>query len=309
MVLLLFAIPKVFQGHTAVIQRNAIESWTRLGPETRVMLLGDEEGTSEVARELHVDHLPDVARNEFGTPLISDLFEKAQARTGPDDALCYINSDIILLDDFLPAIRRVRERTRRFLTVGECWNVDLPTPIPFADAAWQAQIARLVSRSGIRRGTWYIDYFVFNHGLYRDVPPFAVGRAGFDNWLVWKARALEATVVDATRLVTAVHQNHDYAHVGSRDWSYRGPEAVRNIQLAGGKGRLFRIDDASHTLTTRGLKRRLGASLRLGYRLDVGRAGLRDRLGAIFWLVAEATRPLRHRLGIRSATFRRRRPS
>lgn len=303
--LTLFAIPKAFRGHTAVIQRNAIESWARLGKGSRVMLLGDEAGTAEVARELHLEHLPKVARNEFGTPLISDLFESAHARTARDHMLCYINSDVILLNDFLPAIERVRKQTPRFLVVGECWNLDRQTPLAFDDPAWREQLARNISASGVRRGKWYIDYFVFSHDLYGEVPPFAVGRAGFDNWLVWKARTLGATVVDATRVVTAIHQNHDYAHVGGREWAYRGPEAIRNVQLAGGTGRLYRIDDASHVLTARRLRRRLGAWARLGYRRDAWRAELRDRLGTIFWRAAEATRPVRHRFGLRAATLRR----
>jgi hypothetical protein len=299
--LTLFAIPKAFRGHTAVIQRNAIGSWARLGKGSCVILLGDEEGTAEVARDFHLKHLPEIARNEFGTPLVSDLFGRAHAWTAHDDVLCYVNSDVILLSDFLPAVERVRERTRRFLVVGECWNLDLRTPVPFDDPAWQEQIARSVSESGVRRGSWYIDYFAFSYGLYREVPPFAVGRAGFDNWLVWKARALGAAVVDASRVVTAIHQNHDYAHVGGREWAYRGPEAARNVRLAGGTGHLYRLDDASHVLTARRLRRRPGAWARLGYR----QAKLRDRFHGIFWRAAEATRPVRHRFGVRAATFRR----
>jgi hypothetical protein len=294
----LFAIPKAFRGHTGVIQRNAIGSWARLGTGSRVVLFGDEEGTAEVARESHVDHVPEVARNEFGTPLVSSLFHEAR-KLAAHDGLCYVNSDVILLGDFLPAIERVRIRTRRFLMVGECWNLHLRTPVPFDDPSWQAEILRQVSESAVRRGSWYIDYFVFSRDLYHELPPFAVGRAGFDNWLVWKARALGATVVDASRVVTAVHQQHDYSHVrGGREWSYSGPEAVRNVQLAGGREHLYRIDHASHVLTSRGLRRQLGRWARFEYHWEAW-------LGQVTWLALEATRPVRHRLGLRAATFRR----
>jgi hypothetical protein len=296
--LTLFAIPKAFRGHTGVIQRNAIESWARLGRGSRVVLFGDEEGTAEVARELHLDHVPEVARNEFGTPLVSALFQTA-GKLAAHDTLCYVNSDIILLDDFLPAVERVRARTRRFLMVGECWNLDLPTPVPFDEPSWQAQILRQVSESAVSRGSYYIDYFVFSRNLYRELPPFAIGRAGFDNWLVWKARALRAAVVDASLMVTAVHQQHDYSHVrGGREWSYSGPEAVRNVQLAGGRKHLYRIDHASHVLISQGLRRQLGGWPRLEYHWDAW-------LGKASWHALESTRPLRHRLGLRAATFRR----
>lgn len=296
--LTLFAIPKPFRGHVGVIQRNAIGSWARLGRGARVVLFGDEEGTAEVARELRLDHVPDVARNEFGTPLVSALFHAAR-EISAHDALCYVNSDIVLLSDFLPAVERVRARARRFLMVGECWNLDLPAPLPFDDPSWPAQILRRVSQSAVRRGTSYIDYFVFSRHLYAEIPPFAVGRAGFDNWLVWKARALGATVVNATPVVTAVHQQHDYAHVrGGRAWSYRGPEAVRNVELAGGPRHLYGIDDASRVLTSRGLRRQRPRWARFDYHWH-------EWLGRLTWQAVEATRPVRHRLGLRAETIRR----
>jgi hypothetical protein len=294
----LFAIPKAFRGHTGVIQRNAIGSWARLGRGSRVVLFGDEEGTAEVARESRVDHVPEVARNEFGTPLVSALFHEA-GKLAVHDGLCYVNSDVILLGDFLPAIERVRIRTRRFLMVGECSNLDLRTPVPFGDPSWQAQILRQASGSAVRRGSWYIDYFVFSRDLYDELPPFAVGRAGFDNWLVWKARTLGATVVDASRVVTAVHQQHDYSHVrGGREWSYNGPEAVRNLRLAGGRKHLYCIHHAGHVLTSRRLRRQLGRWARFEYYWDAW-------LARVTWFALEATRPVRHRLGLRAATFRR----
>ena len=296
----LFAIPKAFRGHTGVIQRNAIGSWVGLGGGSRVVLFGDEEGTAAVARESHVEHVPEVARNEFGTPLVSALFHEAR-KLAAHDVLCYVNSDVILLGDFLPALERVQTRARGFLMVGECWDLDLRTPVPFDEPSWQAQIRRQVSESAVRRGSSAVDYFAFSRDLYDELPPFAVGRAGFDNWLVWKACTLGATVVNASPVVTAVHQHHDYSHVrGGREWSYRGPEAVRNIQLAGGRELLYGIDHASHILTSRRLRRQLPRPrwTRFDEHWDAW-------LGRVTWLALEATRPVRHRLGLRAATFRR----
>jgi hypothetical protein len=299
--LTLFAIPKPFRGHIAVIQRNAIASWARLENGAQIILFGDEEGTAEVARQEGAGHVPDVGRNEHGTPLISALFERAR-ELARHDVLCYVNSDIILLDDFLPAVARVRARKRRFLMVGECWNLELTTPIAFDDPAWPAEIRRGVSESGVSRGTWYIDYFVFSRDLYDGIPPFAVGRAGFDNWLVWKARSLGVAVVNASQVVRAVHQQHDYSHVpGGRDWSYNGPEAARNVALAGGREHLYRIDHASHVLTPRWLRPPLPPLPRWAQFDHHWHAWL----GRATWSALEATRPIRHRLGLRAKTIQR----
>ena len=46
--LTVFSCPKSFLGPIRLIQRNAIQSWLNLGPEVEVVLMGDDEGTSEV---------------------------------------------------------------------------------------------------------------------------------------------------------------------------------------------------------------------------------------------------------------------
>jgi hypothetical protein len=89
--LTLFTIPKPFRGHIEVIQRNAIESWAQLRPRPEIILFGDDEGTAHVAKEFGISHIPQVARNEFGTPLLNDFFEQAQ-RVAGDDLLCYVNA-------------------------------------------------------------------------------------------------------------------------------------------------------------------------------------------------------------------------
>jgi hypothetical protein len=73
----LFTIPKPFRGHVAVIQRNAIQSWLQLKPACEIILFGDEEGTAEIAGEMAVRHVPEIKRNEYGTPLVNDIFYKA----------------------------------------------------------------------------------------------------------------------------------------------------------------------------------------------------------------------------------------
>src|SRR5512138_1171415 len=94
-----FSAPKPFTDpHIATIQRNAIRSWTLL-PDVEVILLGEETGLAEAARELGVRHIPDVERNENGTPLISSMFQLAREHSS-SDLLCIINADMILMPDF-----------------------------------------------------------------------------------------------------------------------------------------------------------------------------------------------------------------
>jgi hypothetical protein len=71
--LTIFSIPKAFKGHIDIIQHNAIESWTKLKSRPEVILLGNDEGTADVAREFGLRHLWNVATSDHGTPLLSDL--------------------------------------------------------------------------------------------------------------------------------------------------------------------------------------------------------------------------------------------
>ncbi|MCZ6674788.1 MAG: hypothetical protein O7C75_17805 [Verrucomicrobia bacterium] len=293
--LTLFAMPKPFKGHFGIIQRNAIGSWTRLHPSCEILIFGDEEGTQQATKDLNVRHIPEVVRNEYGTPLLNDLFKKTE-QSASHDLFCYVNCDILLMDDFIQAVDKVSHWRNRFLMVGECWNLDLTEPEAFEHRGWQSRVRTLVLEKGKSRGPWYIDYFVFSRGLYEHLPPFAVGRAGLDNWLIWKARDLKADVVDASHFVTAVHQDHDYSHVaGGGNWSYHGNEARQNLELAGGKKHYYLILDATHRLDAKGLRRNFGAYLRLKFRW---RFHIGPRVWRAVWNIAEITRPIRHPLGL-----------
>ena len=102
----LFTLPKPFVGHIGMIQRNALESWTRLHADIDIMVFGDEVGTAEVAAELGVRHFPDVDVNEYGTPLISRYFREAEG-AARHPRLCYVNADIVLFPDLLDAVAKV----------------------------------------------------------------------------------------------------------------------------------------------------------------------------------------------------------
>ena len=256
--LTIFSVPKPFEGRIGEIQRRALASWAALGEDVQVLLLGDEAGTAEAARDAGAEHIAELARTEHGTPRLDAAFAVAAAASR-HRLRCFANADVILFDDLPTAAERVAAETGRFLIVGQTVDVD---------EAGSREEARTRGR---RRGAAALDYFVFPAGLYADVPPFAIGRACFDNWLVWRARQ-DAIVVDATADVVAAHQRHDYAHVdGGKEEAYYGEEAARNLELAGGKSRLYTLHDASHVLRGGRLRRNPGAPLR--WRENVRKAG------------------------------------
>ena len=254
--LTLFSIPKAFKGHTGVIQRNAIESWTKLEPRPEIILLGNDEGTAEVARELRVRHLPNVATNDHGTPLLSDLFRQAEAAATPP-YLCYVNADIILLSDFLRAAEIVQRRFPKSLLVSKRINLDVAEKLNF-DARWEEAIKQRASATGKDEHYTGIDVFVFPKGMYPQVPDFAIGRLWFDHWLIKAVREQNLPVVDASLVAPVLHQNHDYGHVaGGKEMVWRGQEAERNFQLYGGVEHAYTLLDVTHELSPGGSIRRV----------------------------------------------------
>jgi hypothetical protein len=251
--LTIFSCPKPFRGHANIIQRNAVQSWQRLGPEVEVILLGDEEGTSEVAKEFGIQHIPDVTRNDFGTPLISSLFEEAQVKA-KYDRMCYVNADIILMSNFTRAVKRVVVEMDRSLMVGRRWNLDLKEPLDFS-TNWEEWLLSRVERQGKLYYHFAIDYFVYPKGIWGKIPPFAVGRPGWDNWVLFRARRENIPVVDLTKAVTVIHQNHDYSHhPGGWAGAMKGEESKQNIQLAGEVGHAYSLLDAQYCLTQEGVR-------------------------------------------------------
>lgn len=228
----LFTTAKLFDGHSAVIQRNAVQSWNKLIPHAEVIIFGDEIGVKEISRELGLHHVPDVRCNEFGTPLLSDMFKKAQALAS-NDIIVYINADIILLSDFIPAIQKVAERFPKFLAVGQRWNLDQETLLEFDKENWEQELRQQVKAKGKLELGCAIDYFAFTKNLWPDFPDFAVGRPTWDNYTIYRTIADGFPVVDLTDQVMVVHQNHDYSHIPTGEVAHhKGVETDRNRALA-----------------------------------------------------------------------------
>jgi hypothetical protein len=252
--LTLFTAPKPFQGHIGVIQTNAIRSWQRLGNGVDILLVGREPGLAEAAAGLGVRHEDSVARSPSGAPLLRSALEAAR-RASPSPFLCYLNADIVLLDDFRPSVEQVLARLERFLIVGSRWDLELRQSLRF-EAGWEKQMREELARGGVLHRPVGSDYFVFPSGQYDDLPDFTLGRSGWDNWMIFDARRRRLPVVDASRAITVVHQEHDYAHLPGGRPHYRHPESLRNLQLAGGREAIFRLEDADWELTAGGLTRK-----------------------------------------------------
>jgi hypothetical protein len=112
------------------------------------------------------------------------------------------------------------------------------------------------------------DLFVFGKGLFDDIPPFAIGRLVWSRWLIYKGLSQGIPVIDATEVLTVIHQQHSYVHITESSVQNAflkgktGYDAVvlsrdynHNLTL-GGPAAYFSEDDCDYILTRHGLSKR-----------------------------------------------------
>jgi hypothetical protein len=289
-----FSTAKPFLGHIATIQRNAIRSWRQLHSDIEVILFGDDNGTLEVCEELGLVHVKEVEKNRFGTNYVASIFDRAQ-EIARHDLLCYANCDIVLLEDFRSAVELMSQVRRQFLAAGRRWDLDLRYPLDFRLPGWQVEVKRLAREANRQRPAQFIDYFAFKKGLYyHKIPELLIGRAGWDNWMIWFARSMGVPIVDVSASVCAAHQNHDYSHHPEGEKGiYEGEEAQENYRLLDGHRKFGTLEDAEYLLESGQLRKN-----RKHWFADTKRKW-RGMSRPLWFSFLDISRPLRHKIGLR----------
>ncbi|HAF62879.1 MAG TPA: hypothetical protein DCK95_11225 [Anaerolineaceae bacterium] len=242
-----FTAPKPFtNAHINIIQRNAILSWKKLGDAVEIFLMGADEGIDRAAADFDVRHFPQVRCNERGTPLISSMLELVRANSH-SPFLCIINTDILVMPDILQTVKTVSQKMEKFILVGQRWDVEVTSLFEDRDPFF-LQIERSIQEKGHLHPPTGSDYFLFPRVCFPSIPDFAIGRAGWDNWMIYKARYEGWQVIDASHAITIAHQSHDYSHLENGKPHYRQPETYVNVDLAGGEYAIFTLRDAQRRI-------------------------------------------------------------
>jgi len=198
----LFAIPRAFEGIHEIRQTNAVESWSRLIPRPQITMFGQDVG--DIA--LSYGYWGPAKKNQEGTPLVGNVFLDMENWSLTKDIVCYVNSDIILMQDFADALERVVDKFDQFLMIGQRWDIDINYPIDF-DTTWDLDLLVDLESRGRLHQPGGSDYFAFHKGLFKEFPPFAVGRARWDNWVISSIVDRGIPVVDVSQVTTVIHQD------------------------------------------------------------------------------------------------------
>jgi hypothetical protein len=293
--LTVFTAPKPFTDpHINTIQRNAIQSWLHLGPEVEVLLVGDEAGMKDVADEYGVRQLSGVACNEARTPLVSSIFSLSrQASQSP--LLAYLNADILLLPDFIKAARQVQAQCKGFLVIGQRWDLDVLDLLDFSNG-WEKRLREDIERRGELHLPAGSDYFLFPRSLFIEMPGFAIGRAGWDNWMIYYARQQAWPVIDATPSIMVIHQNHDYSHLPGGKPHYKHEESWTNEAMAGGSANLYMVLDSDKQLVDGKVRRPKMTLMRTLRRAEIWFTPPDGTRQGVKWSIARRLRRMRRKL-------------
>jgi len=236
--------PKPFNSDFSMIQNNAIQSWLRLDITRTVVVVGCDAGVKEYTEQLNdilqpqlrIIHHPDVKVNEWKTPLVNSIFEIGRKYTPDDELLCYINSDIILLDSFGKSVTawydQFSETTKDVLLVGKRWDWYNPKEINFDDPNWEHVVTEQAKSDGKMHEHSGIDYFAHTKTTYPFIYPLAIGRYFWDWWLVGNCFRRGVMTIDISETAFIIHQNSPWFQNGKiqtdRKKMYQTKEVKRN---------------------------------------------------------------------------------
>ena len=244
-IITIFTIPKPFLGHINVIQRNAIKSWIELRPKCEIILFGDDSGVIETAKEFNLVSIPTIHKNEYNTPMLNSVFDLAQQKSS-NEIMVYVNADILLYQDLISTVERIN--LQKYLASGRRYDMDITTEIKDGDKTELSELYVKVRNGGILHGFSGKDYFIFKKNTVK-MRPFAVGRPGWDDWLLYHMREQSIPIINSTYAVTAIHQNHDYSHSKyGEDKRVSGPEWLQNNKTIESFTNIIGLQDADWVL-------------------------------------------------------------
>lgn len=209
----------------AIIQRNALTSWSLLNPKPEIFVMGIEPGVTDICKEFGFTQVKEIEYTEYGTPLLNSMIEMAEEKASYSNMLL-ISSDVVIFQSMARALEvLVGKFKNQFCGVARKLQQPKIELLDFS-LNWQDKVKENVNYSLITSG----DFFLYPKGFWGNVPEFVIGRAHCDNWLFYEA-AIKNCLVDMTGVVEIVDFIHTYSHL-PKGWF---KEKLQNVILSEGK--------------------------------------------------------------------------
>lgn len=198
---------------------NAIVSWKKVFPEATLITFDGGTGNPMIGHR-RVNHYN-------GLPLVNEMFGQVYEMSikGP---LLFINSDCILTHSMAGAVAYLSQVKIRWLATGRRSEIEPEDADSVEQASWEEDILAKYPDPEMLPSCG-ADWFLYPRSSFTGckMPPFAIARTCYDNWIIWDAHKRGVKVIDCTNSVTVYHQIHP-----ERPTVRRGPLAQRNYMLA-----------------------------------------------------------------------------
>ena len=222
----IFSAPSAIAESEIDFNRQALLSWLHLSPRPRVVLLGNHSSLHQVAEEfpgmVSVEASIDYSLN--GLPLFNSMVARAHA--ADTNVTVLIQPNVILLQDFMPGIRKIagafddwvlvsrqlamRELPFKFVHKGG-GIIFLEHSIT-GDSMIDRELASYVGSSGRLEVLDGVDMWAWNLGNGKDdplfpspMPPFTYGAGYHDQWMARGFAKGMRAVVDSTDALVGFH--------------------------------------------------------------------------------------------------------
>ena len=155
-----------------------------------------------------------IKTNKYGVPLFRDMYENVYKHCPKSRTYTYINGDLFsTYDGFIGTIKAVYpdsySKLGEFVLVGQRTNV--PWDVSLDAQTLTNETFHQLFQTGELMVPNAVDYFISTRHAFNwdDIPPFVIGRAVYDNWLIEDLlfQTPNTQLVDVTQTLPMIHQN------------------------------------------------------------------------------------------------------
>lgn len=177
----------------------------------------------------------DMRSYEFKLPYVNRLLQEGRDHSRAPHIL-YMNMDIVFLENITDILLNVRHHVQKPHLLLHSYAVRFR---PGRSYDWAHERLLLLHDLQADNITyeypgWGCELFVVDRGnpLFRRMPPFLIGRRGWDNWVMQFGNTNPNIMsIDITALLTVVHFDHGGAVAGRDTEAMNGPGAAYNDQV------------------------------------------------------------------------------
>ncbi|KAH3844279.1 uncharacterized protein LOC127872752 [Dreissena polymorpha] len=196
------------------INNKTLFNWRTL-PDVNLIVFSDSEDVNRLSKAAGWSVVP-IQNKAAGAPILPEMFIEAK-KTFKSYFYAYANGDLLFTDSLITTLRTVlcsheyfkSEKSSGLLIVGRRTNIPAASVINDDAISW-SKLHSLAKSQGELFQTDAEDYFISDSKYpWESFQPVAVGRRGYDNWVVAFSRYSNKTVIDASETVLCLHQTLD----------------------------------------------------------------------------------------------------